>query len=153
MNLTAARSPEERVRLLVAAVLPALPLARPGRLLDVGSGNGSPGLVLALAREDVRATLLEPRAKRWAFLREASRAAGAAARIDAVRARHDGYAGPPADTLTLRALALPLSSLAPLVAAGGRVLVFGAAPAPDPAFAGEPGLPDLPGLHVFRREG
>lgn len=153
VNLTAARTPEERVGLLVAAVLPALPLVRPGRLVDVGSGNGSPGLVLALARDDVHATLLEPRAKRWAFLREAARAAGAASRVDAVRARHDGYHGPPADTLTLRALALPLPSLAPLVVPGGRLLVFGVAPAPAAAFASEPGIASLPGLHVFRRAG
>jgi 16S rRNA (guanine527-N7)-methyltransferase len=150
VNLTAARSPEDRVQLLVAAVLPALPLVRPGRLVDVGSGNGSPGLVLALARTDVHATLLEPRAKRWAFLREAARAAGAAARVEAVRARHDDYDGPPAETLTLRALALPLPSLAPLVVPGGRLLVFGAAPASAAAFVPEPGFP---GLHVFRRAG
>jgi 16S rRNA (guanine527-N7)-methyltransferase len=153
VNLTAARTPEERVRLLVAAVLPALPLVRPGRLVDVGSGNGSPGLVFALARDDVHATLLEPRAKRWAFLREAARAAGAASRVDAVRARHDGYDGPPADTLTLRALALPLPSLAPLVVPGGRLLVFGVAPAPAAAFVPEPWISSLPGLHVFRRAG
>ncbi|HEX9188615.1 MAG TPA: RsmG family class I SAM-dependent methyltransferase [Vicinamibacteria bacterium] len=151
VNLTAARTPGERVRLLVAAVLPALPLVRTGRLVDVGSGNGSPGLVLALTREDVHATLLEPRAKRWAFLREAVRAAGAESRVDAVRARHDGYDGPPADTLTLRALALPLRSLAPLVVPGGRLLVFGAVPAPDAAFGAEPAIASLPGLHVFRR--
>lgn len=151
MNLTAARTAEERVRLLVAAVLPALPLVRPGRLVDVGSGNGSPGLVLALARDDVQATLLEPRAKRWAFLREAARAAGAGSRVDAVRARHDGYDGPPAETLTLRALALPLPALAPLVVPGGRLLVFGVAPAREGPFAREPGIASLPGLHVFRR--
>jgi 16S rRNA (guanine527-N7)-methyltransferase len=150
VNLTAARTPEERVRLLVTAVLPALPLVRPGRLLDVGSGNGSPGLVLALAREDLHATLLEPRAKRWAFLREAARAAGAASRVEAVRARHDEYPGPPADTVTLRALALSLPDIAPLVVPGGRLLVFGVAPAPDAAFVVEPG-DRPPGLHVYRR--
>jgi len=151
VNLTAARTPEERVRLLVATVLPALPLVRPGRLVDVGSGNGSPGLVLALARDDVHTTLLEPRAKRWAFLREAARAAGAASRVDPVRARHDGYAGPPAETLTLRALALPLPGLATLVVPGGRLLVFGVAPALEGPFEREPGIASLPGLHVFRR--
>ena len=61
MNLTGARTPLERVRLLVGGVLPALPLVAAGTLLDVGSGNGSPGLVLALLREDIEATLLEPR--------------------------------------------------------------------------------------------
>lgn len=151
MNLTAARTPEERTRLLVGAVLPAATLLRPGLLLDVGSGNGSPGLVLALAEEETRAVLLEPRAKRWAFLREAARAAGVSSRVAVVRARHDGYVGPPAETVTLRALALPLPSLAPLVVPGGRLLVFGMCPAEGGPFVPEPGVERLPALHVFRR--
>jgi 16S rRNA (guanine527-N7)-methyltransferase len=151
VNLTGARTPTERVTLLVAAVLPALPLVRPGLLLDVGSGNGSPGLVLALADADRRAVLLEPRAKRWAFLREAVRAAGAGARVEVVRSRHDAYAGAPATTVTLRALALPLPALAPLVAPDGRLLVFGARPAEDGPFRREEGSDTIPDLHVFRR--
>jgi len=73
VNLTGARTPSERVRLLVGDVLAAAPLPEAGRLVDVGSGNGSPGLVLALLRDDLEVTLLEPRARRWAFLREAAR--------------------------------------------------------------------------------
>ena len=151
MNLTAARTPGDRVRLLVVPALEALRLLRPGLLLDVGSGNGSPGLVLALARADVRAVLLEPRAKRWAFLREAARAAGAAERVEVLRARHDAYEGTPAATVTLRALALPLPALAPLVVPGGRLLVFGACPASGGPFAPEEQAGIAPGLHVFRR--
>ena len=80
-------------------------------------------------------TLLEPRARRWAFLREAARAAAAApARSDVVRARHDGYDGPPAATVSLRALALPLAELAPLVGPGGRILVLGGRPIAQPPF-------------------
>jgi 16S rRNA (guanine527-N7)-methyltransferase len=109
VNLTGARSPGERVRWLVADVVAAAPLPSPGRLVDVGSGNGSPGLVLALLRDDLDVTLLEPRARRWAFLREAARASGRAG-IDVQRLRHDRYAGPPAETVTLRALALPLGN-------------------------------------------
>jgi len=151
VNLTGARTPAERVALLVAPVLPAIRLVRPGLLLDVGSGNGSPGLVLALAHGGLRAVLLEPRAKRWAFLREAARAAGAAPRVEVVRARHDAYQGEPAATVTLRALALPLASLAPLVVPGGRVLVFGVRPEADEGFAAEDGVVGPPALHVFRR--
>jgi 16S rRNA (guanine527-N7)-methyltransferase len=114
------------VRLLVADVLPAAPLARPGTLIDVGSGNGSPGLVFALVRDDLEVTLLEPRARRWAFLREAARASSRGVRI--LRVRHDGYAGGPAQTVTLRAVALPLAQIAPLVLPGGRVLVLGGHP-------------------------
>jgi 16S rRNA (guanine527-N7)-methyltransferase len=127
-NLTGARAPESRVDVLVAAVLPAAPLLEPGHLIDVGSGNGSPGLVLALLRDDVEAVLLEPRARRWAFLREAARASGRTG-IEALRLRHDQYTGPPARSVTLRALAVPLSDLSALVAAGGQLLVFGGSPA------------------------
>jgi len=140
------------VRLLVGDVLPAAPLPDPGSLIDVGSGNGSPGLVYALLRDDLEVTLLEPRARRWAFLREASRAAGRAVRV--LRLRHDGYAGEPARTLTLRAVALPLDELGALVLPGGRVLVLGGRPQDSGPFArtaeGE-GLPG--GVTVFRRQG
>lgn len=42
-------------------------------LLDVGSGAGFPGLVLAAALPELRVTLLEPRQKRTAFLRHVVR--------------------------------------------------------------------------------
>lgn len=135
------------MRLLVAEVLPALPLVVPGTLIDVGSGNGSPGLVIALLRDDVEATLLEPRQKRWAFLREAARAAGASVQV--LRARHDEYEGPPARTLTVRALALPLAELAGLVAPTGRLIVFGLRPEPAAPFVLESGTPD--GIQGYRR--
>ncbi len=147
VNLTAARTPEARVSLLVAPVVPAAALAARGRLIDVGSGNGSPGLVLALLRPDLDVTLLEPRQKRWAFLREAARAAGRPVAVR--RERHDTYAGPPVETVTLRALALSLGALAPLVAPGGRVVTFGPALAPTEGWVQEP---VAVGLHLYRRE-
>jgi len=126
----------------VAAVLPALPRLGPGSLLDVGSGNGSPGLVLALLDPRRPVTLLEPRARRWAFLREAARAAGRGD-VRVLRERHDGHAGPPAANVTLRGLRLPLPALRPLVEDGGRVLVFGP---PPPLARGWRPLPP-PGPH------
>lgn len=146
VNLTAARTPAERVRLLVEPVLPALPHLQGTSLLDVGTGSGSPGLVLGLLRPDLALTLLEPRQKRWAFLREAARWSGRGA--DVRRERHDQYAGPPADTVTRRAVALGPAALAPLLAPGGRLLVWGPAPAAE---AGWAIAPVAPGLHVVRR--
>jgi 16S rRNA (guanine(527)-N(7))-methyltransferase RsmG len=152
VNLTGARTPAERVGLLVAPVLPAVALPAPGRLIDVGSGNGSPGLVLALLRPDLEVTLLEPRQKRWAFLREAARGAG---RPDVMvrRERHDAYPGPAAPTVTLRALALALPEIAPLVEDGGRVLIFGSAPRDAPGFLRET-APTLSGgpFHAWKRQ-
>ena len=78
IDLTAARNTSELVDLYVAdaAVLAAAePSAEslPERLrwIDVGTGGGAPGLALALLRPDLRLTLVEPRAKRIAFLRTA----------------------------------------------------------------------------------
>jgi 16S rRNA (guanine527-N7)-methyltransferase len=147
VNLTAARTPESRFDLLVRPVVPLAAGLEPGTLLDIGSGNGSPGLVLAAVRPDVRATLLEPRTRRWAFLREAARAMGLDVTVR--RNRHDEYDGPPFQTVTLRALRLPPAEVVPLLAPGGRLLVFGAAPPPHPELGAEHS--GFPGVHAYRR--
>lgn len=53
--------------------------ARPeaNELLDIGSGAGFPGLVLAICRPRLRVTLLESRERKAAFLRRSALAAGA----------------------------------------------------------------------------
>jgi 16S rRNA G527 N7-methylase RsmG len=134
----------------VGAVLPAVPLALPGRLIDVGSGSGSPGLVFALMRDDLEVTLLEPRKRRWSFLREAARAAGRPVRV--LQERHDSHNGPPARTVTLRALALTLADVAPLVEPDGRVVWFGERPRHDGPFEEDIGRGAKgQGFHVYRR--
>ncbi len=55
------------------AALSVLP--QQGRLLDLGSGAGFPGLPLAIANPALSVTLLEPRRKRVNFLREVLRKA------------------------------------------------------------------------------
>jgi 16S rRNA (guanine527-N7)-methyltransferase len=151
VNLTGAKTDDERVAVLVAPVLAAAPLLLPGRLLDVGSGNGSPGLVLSLLRPDLRPTLLEPRQKRWAFLREAARAVGRAD-IDVRRERHEAYPGPPAENVTLRAVRLDLPALAPLVAEAGQVLYLGGPVPSGRGFRVETRTVDGEVFHVARRE-
>ena len=144
-NLTAARTPAARIDLLVRPVVALASRLSPGTLLDIGSGNGSPGLVLAAVRPDVQATLLEPRMRRWAFLREAARAMGLA--VDVRRQRHDQYGGPPAITVTIRALRLPPGEIVPLVAVGGRLIVWGLALPPHAGLTPEDG--SLPGVHAY----
>lgn len=151
VNLTGARTPEQRVKSLVADVLPMLPWVEGPSLIDIGSGNGSPGLVMALLRPELRVTLLEPRLRRWAFLREATRTL-ARSDISVLRQRHDEAPFPRrAQTLSMRALRLPLAELAPLVEPGGRLLVVGAPPRGAGSLDAEeaPGAP--PWLHVFRK--
>jgi 16S rRNA (guanine527-N7)-methyltransferase len=61
-NLTRIVEPIEVARLHLLDSLSALPLLdglRPGRALDLGSGGGVPGIVLALARPDVAWTLVD----------------------------------------------------------------------------------------------
>lgn len=145
VNLTAARTPAARVQVLFVPALRLRPLLLPGRLLDVGSGNGSPGLVLALLDPDRPVTLLEPRARRWAFLREAARASGRP-EVEVRRDRHDAYRGVPAPNVTVRALRLPRAELLRLVAAGGQALLS----AELPGARRPPGGPA--GVFVLRRD-
>lgn len=146
-NLTGARTAAARIDLLLRPVAALAPRLAPGTLLDIGSGNGSPGLVLAALRPDIQTTLLEPRMRRWAFLREAARAMGLA--VDVRRQRHDEYDGPPASTVTVRALRLPPDEMAPLVAPGGRLIVFGAQPPTHPRLTAEDW--GRAGVHAYRR--
>lgn len=78
---------------------------------DIGSGAGLPGLPLALARPDLRITLVEPMARRARFLEEVVAALG----VDVVvrRARAEELAAAGTDVVIARAVA-PLARLIPL---------------------------------------
>ena len=104
---------------------------------DVGSGAGLPGIVLAVARPDLTITLVEPLARRTAFLSEAVTALGLDPTVTVVRGRAEDLAGGPpaaADVVTARAVA-PLDRLAgwclPLAAIGGRLLALKGASAAE----------------------
>lgn len=57
------------------SVLQALPVVPPGtRMLDVGSGAGIPGLILAIVRPDLQVTTLDSAGKKARFMRHAIRA-------------------------------------------------------------------------------
>ena len=72
MNLTAITEPEEVARLhfLDSAALLTLADFRGKTVVDVGTGAGFPGLPIAIARPDVKVTLLDSLNKRIGFLRE-----------------------------------------------------------------------------------
>jgi 16S rRNA (guanine527-N7)-methyltransferase len=55
-------------------------------LLDFGSGAGFPGLPIALCRPEIAVTLAESQGKKAAFLREAVRVLGVAAKVHSGRA-------------------------------------------------------------------
>ena len=54
---------------------------------DVGSGAGLPGLVLAIARPDLRVTLVEPLLRRTRFLEEAVAVLGLEEQVEVRRGR------------------------------------------------------------------
>ncbi|MDB4934074.1 MAG: uncharacterized protein JWP87_1046 [Labilithrix sp.] len=70
IDLTAARNGAELADLMLAdAALLAKRIGPKLRVVDIGTGAGAPGLALALMRPDLDVTLVEPLAKRTAFLR------------------------------------------------------------------------------------
>ena len=93
-----------------------------GTLVDVGSGNGFPAVPLLLARPGLRGVLLEPRERRWVFLREVVRELGLGAEVRRERIerhRGDGY-----DVMSVRALGAPAwaGAAARLLRADGALL-------------------------------
>jgi 16S rRNA (guanine527-N7)-methyltransferase len=103
-------------------------LLPPGdRVLDVGSGAGLPGIVLAVSRPDLEVTLLEPLARRATFLQEVVDDLGLAT-VTVIRGRAEEQRGRLRfPTVTARAVA-PIDRLAgwclPLVELGGRLLAM-----------------------------
>ena len=72
-NLTGARTPRAIAAQIVDSVWPVTFLSLPASLLDIGTGAGFPGLMLAIVWPQVPCTLCEPLQKRAAFLRHAAR--------------------------------------------------------------------------------
>ena len=84
-----------------------------GTLIDIGSGAGLPGVVLAILLPGVTVTLLERMGRRVAFLRECVAHLGLA-NATVIQAPAAEVAGKlTADVVTARAVA-PLSALAPI---------------------------------------
>jgi 16S rRNA (guanine527-N7)-methyltransferase len=113
-------------------VAPLVPVG--ASVADIGSGAGLPGLVLAIARPDLRVTLVEPMARRVAFLDETGRRLSLA-NVDVVRARAEEWLDAPTfDVVTARAVA-PLEKLLrwtmPLVAENGAMLAIKGSSAPQ----------------------
>lgn len=103
------------------------PLLRPGRVGDVGSGAGLPGLVLAATRPDVEFVLIEPMERRVAWLTDQVEELGLS-NATVLRARSEEVSLPqPLDQVTARAVSafrklLPLT--APLLRPGGELVLM-----------------------------
>jgi 16S rRNA (guanine527-N7)-methyltransferase len=126
-----------------AAVAPLVP--RDARLVDVGSGAGLPGLVLAIARPDLQVTLVEPLLRRVAWLEDVTKDLDLINAI-VVRARAEELPTGWADVATARAVA-PLAKLTewclPLVMPGAVMLAIKGRSAPGELQAASSVLPTL----------
>jgi 16S rRNA (guanine527-N7)-methyltransferase len=127
-NLTAVREPAQMRQLHLADCLAVIePLRRQigdratARILDVGSGGGLPGVVLALAEPRWDVTCVDSVGKKAAFVRQVA-ADLALPNLHAEHARVEALRAPPFDVITARAFAA-LADLVrltrPLLAKGG----------------------------------
>jgi 16S rRNA (guanine527-N7)-methyltransferase len=131
INLTALRTPRRIVRQLFGESLYLTRvLVLRGRLLDVGTGAGFPGLALKMAVPSLELTLIEANRRKCAFLKEVVRACGlTGVRVVSKRfhewvAHAGGYA---ADVSTTRAVDVSadfLELLARVTAPDGRAVFY-----------------------------
>jgi 16S rRNA (guanine527-N7)-methyltransferase len=144
INLTSLENSDEAIdRLLLEPVVAARFLPRVHtRLIDIGSGGGSPAIPLKLIVSDMHLTMVEVKARKSAFLREAVRqleltdAYVETARYEELLARPELHEA--ADVVSLRAVrvdARVLITLQAFLAVGGSVMLFR-----GPSGPGEPGV-------------
>lgn len=134
LNLTRVVEPDAVARLHLLDSLAALPLldsCAPRHALDLGSGGGVPGIVLALARPDVRWTLVDSVRKKADAMRSFVEALGLA-NVEVVAERAEILGREQAlrdsfDLVTARACAaLPVlvEYVLPLLRVGGRLVAW-----------------------------
>jgi 16S rRNA (guanine527-N7)-methyltransferase len=107
-NLTAVREPEAMLTQHLAdclAVLGPLQARLPrGRVLDVGSGGGLPGVVLAIMAPQLDVTCVDAVGKKAAFVRQVAGTLRVP-NLHAAHARVENLKAPPFDLITSRAFA------------------------------------------------
>jgi len=147
INLTAITDLDEAIdRLLLEPLVAAKHLPSSGKLLDVGSGGGSPAIPLHLAAPQVPLTMVEVKARKAAFLREAVRALGIDADVECARyeellARpelHESFAA--VSVRAVRVEAKVLKTLQAFLAPSGKLILFRGPSGPDSPSLVEPSL-------------
>jgi len=140
INLTALDNPDEAIdRLLLEPIVAARQFPSPTlKLMDIGSGGGSPAIPMRLSAPSMVLTMVEPKARKSAFLREAVRslrlegASVETARYEELLARpelHESF-----DVLSVRAVRVEIRTLFTLqafVRRGGLLFLFRGPSGPD----------------------
>ncbi len=125
-NLTAIRTLPEMVSRHLLDSLSLLPRVR-GRLLDIGSGAGLPGLPLAIMNPTLETVLLDASAKRTRFLHQAVTQLQLA-QVEVVQCRAEAYRPEQRfDRIVSRAFASLdafVEVAQPLLAEGGRIIAM-----------------------------
>lgn len=126
-NLTAVRDPAQMLTQHLADCLAVIgplrrQLAEPGgrQLIDVGSGGGLPGVVLAVMLPGLRVTCVDTVGKKAAFVRQVA-AELRVKNLQAEQARVEALRGPKSDVIVSRAFA----SLADFARLSGHLLAEG----------------------------
>lgn len=71
-SLTAVREPERMIGLHLLDCLAILPHIEARRVLDVGSGGGMPGIILAICHPDWQIAMIDSNSKKTGFLQQAA---------------------------------------------------------------------------------
>jgi len=138
LNLTSLSDPDQAVdRLVLEPLAAARHLPHGARLVDLGSGGGSPAIPLALALNTAALLMIESRTRKAAFLRESAREVGLSATVEAARfdeVAHRSSSAGAFDLASVRAVRVDhtaLESAAALLRQGGLVALFRGAAGPD----------------------
>ncbi|MBI5831524.1 MAG: 16S rRNA (guanine(527)-N(7))-methyltransferase RsmG [Armatimonadetes bacterium] len=152
MNLVGETAPEALWhKHLVDCLLYARAVGHPASLVDVGSGNGMPGLVLGCVLPGTRVVLVESLVKRCTFLSEAARLLGLD-NVEVVCARAEEIGQMPehrevyhvATARRVAELAILCEYCLPLLAPGGRAVLAKGVDW-EAEVAGAQGVPELLG--------
>jgi 16S rRNA (guanine527-N7)-methyltransferase len=131
INLTALSNLDDSIdRLLLEPVAAAAALPHSGRLIDLGSGGGSPAIPLALATSASLLVMVESRSRKAAFLREAVRELELTGLVE--NARFEELSARPeyrqaSDLVSIRAVRVDfpaLTAATAFLASGGRIALF-----------------------------
>lgn len=156
-NLTAVRQPAAMVTKHLLDSLTVLPWLSTEDTLDVGTGAGVPGIILAIMRPDQAFTLLDSNGKKTRFVRQAALELGLQ-NVTVVQSRIESYAEPKPQIIARAFASLPdmLALMSHLLVDGGRLLAMKAARAEQEITQAPAGWSfetvelHVPGLHEHR---